>query len=73
MAGIDSYTKLCLHMDGDQSDSNHTITTYGNPTLNSTTKKFGASSIYLDGAGDCLSVETHADLAFGTGDFTLEE
>jgi len=31
MAGIDTYTKLCLHMDeaanfSDSSDSNHTIT-----------------------------------------------
>ena len=50
MAGIDSYTKLCLHMDGDQSDSNHTVIVNGNPTLNSTIKKFGASSMYCSGS-----------------------
>jgi hypothetical protein len=72
MAGIDTYTKLCLHMDGDQSDSNHTVTVSGNPILNSTTKKFGASSVYFDGSGDYLTIPDHGDWDFGSGDFTID-
>jgi len=66
MPGIDSYTKLLLHMDGDQSDSRHNIGLYGTPKLNSQTKKFGASSMYFDGTGDYLSIPTHTDFDLKT-------
>jgi hypothetical protein len=72
MAGIDTYTKLCLHMDGDQSDSNHTVTINGTPKLNSTIKKIGASSMYFDGSSEYLTLAAHADWLFGTGDFTVD-
>ena len=70
--GIDEFTKLMLHMDGDQSDSSHEVTTSGDPQLNATTKKFGASSMYFDGAGDYLAIPDHADWNFGTGAFTFD-
>ena len=72
MAGIDTYTKLCLHMDGDQSDSNHTVTVNGNPKLNTTTKKLGASSMYFDGVGDYLTIPDSTDFTFGNDAFTVD-
>jgi hypothetical protein len=72
MAGIDSYTKLCLHMDGDQSDSNHTLTTVGSPKLNSTTKKFGASSMYFDGEDCYISAPDSTDWSFANQPMTID-
>jgi len=56
----------------DYSPSKKQVTVYGNASLNTTTKKFGASSMYFDGTGDYAQVATTNDLAFGTGDFTAE-
>lgn len=79
MAGIDSNTKLMLHMDGsdsgtvftDDSDTGHTITRY-NAVTKTGTKKFGSASGYFDGSEDYLSVADHDDFDFGTGDFTID-
>jgi len=70
--GIDSYTKLALHMDGDRSASQNQITTNGGPKLSSIVKKVGASSIYFDGSDDYLSVTDSDDWNFGSGDFTVD-
>jgi YD repeat-containing protein len=78
--GIDSYTKLMLHMDGtngsttftDSSQSPKTITTYGNAQISTAQSKFGGVSGYFDGSGDYLSVPDSSDWYFGTGDFTID-
>ena len=44
----------------------------GDAKLSATQKKFGPTSLVLDGVGDYISVATTPDFAFGTGDFTLE-
>ena len=78
--GIDSYTKLMLHMDDagltDSSSTGHTTTIAGNAARSTAvTAKFGTHSMYCDGAGSPLSslrVADHADWDFGTGDFTID-
>jgi len=75
VGGIDEYTKLMLHLDGDYSDvsdSNHTIATAGNPSFDSSIKKFGSDSINLDGSGDYLGTDDHIDWYFGADDFTID-
>lgn len=47
------------------------VTAYGNAGLSSTSSKFGTHSLYLDGAGDYLTVP-NTNLKFGTSDFTIE-
>ncbi len=82
MAGIDSYTKLMLHCDGDDastsfpdsSSSNHTVTANGNAqvdVLTPETKKFDQACL-LDGTGDYLSTPEHDDWDFGSGDWTID-
>lgn len=44
----------------------------GDAQLNTLIKKFGSSSLKLDGVGDSASVSTTADFGFGTGDFTVD-
>lgn len=78
--GIDSFTKLMLHFNGtngsttitDSSASPHTFTAVGNAQLDTGTKKFGTASLLLDGTGDYLNGDNHADFTFGTGDFTID-
>jgi len=75
----DSYTKLLIHSntsDGsttfvDSSTSGHTISYDGDPHHETDQAKFGATSIRFDGNDD-LDVASHADWAFGTGDFTID-
>lgn len=80
-AGLDSFAKLLLHMDGtdgsttftDSSTGIHTVTPSGNAQLDTTAApKFGSASGLFDGTGDYLSLDGHADFAFGTGDFTID-
>lgn len=49
-----------------------TWTPSGNAQLTTTTPLMGASSLLLDGTGDYITTPSHADLGFGTGDFTVE-
>ena len=71
IGGIDEYTKLMLHMDGDKTAS-HAVTLNGSPIVFSgTTKKF-VGSAYFDGTGDNLSIPTAADWNFGSADFTID-
>ena len=80
MAGIDSNTKLMLHMNGtdgsttftDSSDSAHTITAIGNAQIDTAKSKFGGASGLFDGTGDYLTVPDSNDWNFGSGDFTID-
>ncbi len=48
-----------------------TITANGNAAA-STSTPFGTGSVQFDGTDDHLNIDNRSDLAFGTGDFTLE-
>ena len=48
------------------------VTKYGSPTTDTTVKKFGASSLELNGSTDYLGVSGNNDFGFGTGDYTIE-
>ncbi len=77
MAGIDTYTKLCLHLDEDpnfldSSDSNHTITKVAGADRSAAQSEFGGYSAYFDGVSGYLSISDSSDWAFGTGDFTID-
>lgn len=49
-----------------------TVTAFGNAQISTAQSKFGGASAYFDGSGDYVSVPVSNDLAFGTGDFTIE-
>ena len=66
----DANTTLLLHMDGDESDSNHTVTFNGDADLSATSKWDG--SLYFDGSGDYLSIPDSDDWDFGSDDFTID-
>ena len=76
--GGDSYTKLLLHMNGDNngtaftdsSSSANNITTVGAVTKIDQ-KKFGSASGYFDGAS-YLTAPTSDDFNFGEVDFTVD-
>jgi hypothetical protein len=80
MAGIDEFTKLMLHMNGDDestdfpddSDSEHVATPSGNAQISTDQSKFGGSSLYCDGSASFLTVPDHDDFEFGLGDFTID-
>lgn len=71
---------LLLHMDGsngsttftDTSTTAHSISVFGDAQVTTTSPKFGAGALLLDGTGDYLSAPSHTSLTFGTGDFTIE-
>ena len=67
----DSGTVLLLHMDGDQSESYHTVTFNGSPQIYSSIGKFNGS-MYFDGTGDSLSIPDSNDWNFGNSDFTID-
>ena len=75
MAGIDSFAKLVLHMDGtdtsttftDSSQSPYTVTANGNAQIDTAQSKFGGASGLFDGTGDFLSVPDSADWQFDGG------
>jgi hypothetical protein len=56
----------------DESPTPKTLTVVGNPVINTTTFKYGDSSIEFDGTDDRLTLASSNDFAFGTGDFTIE-
>ena len=49
-----------------------TVTRYNNPVTDTSIKKFGTSSLQLDGVEDYIGVASNNDFGFGTGDFTVE-
>ena len=57
----------------DDATSTHTITRVGTPTTQAFTPYHpGGYSTYFDGTGDYLTFNPGADIAFGTGNFTVE-
>lgn len=52
--------------------SGKTVTRYQNPVTDTAIKKFGTSSLILDGTEDYVGVASNNDFGFGTGDFTVE-
>jgi hypothetical protein len=67
-------TKLLLNMkDGQAIDSaaQNNLTLYDGANISTTQKKFGDSSVYLDG-DDLVRTAVNPSFAFGTGDFTIE-
>jgi hypothetical protein len=68
---IDANTKLLLHMDhGDSSAYANEITYNGSIQFKSDQKKFGTSSMYMNG-GDYITIPDHNNWQIA-GDFTLE-
>lgn len=71
---------LLLHMDGadgstvftDSSAAPKTLARYGNPRIVTAQSKWGGASAYFDGNYSKLEVPSNPELAFGTGDFTVE-
>lgn len=67
-----------LHFDGVQGSmkftdqKEHTWSSIGNPHLDEIVTKFGSSSLRLDGGTDTVWRNNTFDVAFGTGDFTME-
>lgn len=82
MAGDAHYqsVSLLLHCNGANNSTEFTdtsplpkaITAVGNAKVSTAQSKFGGASLYCDGNGDALTIPNHADLLFGSGDFTIE-
>lgn len=78
--GIDSYTKLMLHMNGadsstiftDSEITPKTPTRYGDTQIKTAQSVFDGASGYFDGIGDYLSIANSTDWDFGIGDFTID-
>jgi len=49
-----------------------TVTSYNNASLETSVKKFGTSSLSLDGVDDYVGVASNNDFGFSTEDFTVE-
>lgn len=77
-AGFDSYTKLVSHFNGSNGQTTYTAETgqsftfVGTAQLSTAQKKFGTSSLLLDGDSDYVTLIDSADWSFGTGDFTVD-
>ncbi|MBU2541135.1 MAG: LamG domain-containing protein [Candidatus Omnitrophica bacterium] len=79
VVGIDAYTVLMLHFDGDDgstdfmdsSFSNHTVTAHGNAQIDTAESKFGGASGLFDGYADYLTVSDSDDWYFNE-DFTID-
>lgn len=70
---IDPETKLLIHFDGDDGGNGYTAETgqvvsfYGTAQLDTAQKKFGSSSLLLDGNSDYVSVPASNDFDFSGG------
>lgn len=74
IGGIDDYTKLCLHFDSDYSDSsyfNNDGTAYGNASISTSTKKWGAGALSLVNGG-YVSIPYSSDFNFASYNFTID-
>lgn len=74
----DAYTKLLLHCNGaDNATSMYDecgkgVTFSGTAQLDTAEKKFGVSSLWLDGNSDYVTLADSDDWTFGAGDFTVD-
>lgn len=76
--GIDPYTKLMLHFDGDNesttitdSESTPKVITNSGVTISTAQYPFGTTSGYFNGSSYLLVPNTNSDLTF-SGDFTVD-
>jgi len=73
MSGADSNTKLMLHLNRPPGTSPKAVTFAGAAQLDTAQKKFGNSSLLLDGDGDYITLPDSSDWAFGgTSSFTID-
>ena len=79
MQGIDSYTKLLLHCDGNDQSTTFTdsatgkaITAVNQAKIVTAQKVFGTGSALFDGTADYLTALDSADWNFGAGAFTID-
>ncbi len=83
MAGDANYAtrSLLLHCNGANGSTTLTdnsitpktpASVAGGAQISTAQSQFGGASLYLDGTGDYVTYASHADFAFGTGDFTVE-
>lgn len=56
----------------DLSNSSHALTFVGTAALDADIRKYGFTSLLLDGNSDYLSMPDSNDLSFSSGDFTIE-
>lgn len=74
----DIYTKLLLHMNGENNSAiftdacGKTVTPSGNTVTSTAQSKFGGTSAHFDGSGDYLSILSSDDFNFGSGNFTID-
>lgn len=77
----DSYTKLLLHMEGqdasttlvDHGVTGHEITAVGGAELDTAFKKFNTSScLFATKDSDYLTIPDHEDFNFGSAEFTID-
>ncbi len=73
-------TKLLLHMDGanngttftDSSGNSHDFAPVADACTKTADKKYGTASCYLDGTGDYLTINHHADFALNGGIYSID-
>ena len=77
--GLDAYTSLLLHCNGDNDstsiidESGKIATVNGNTKLKTATKKFGTASVYFEDTGnDYISFPTSSDFDISSGDWTID-
>lgn len=76
----DALTSALLHFDADDASTtmldsainDRVITVTGSAQIDTGQSKFGGSSLQTQGSDDYIDLDGAADLAFGTGDFTIE-
>lgn len=56
----------------DESDSVHVLTFVSSAQIDTDQKKFGTSSLLVDGSVDSVTIPTSTDFHFGSGEFTVE-
>lgn len=80
MPGIDSYTKLLLHCNGDNDSqefldsslSPRLLYSIGDTQLDTAISKFGSASVLFDGDGDSLFLPHSSEWNLGTGNWTID-
>jgi len=76
--GWDDYTKLISHFDGADAatsytaETGQTVTFVGSAQLDTDQKKFGTSSLLLDGVNSYVTLPDSDDWNLGSGDFTID-
>jgi hypothetical protein len=74
----DTNSKLVINFNGLDAattytaESGQTVTFVNQAQLDTAQKKFGTSSLLLDGTTDYVSVPASSDFSFGSGDFTID-